>query len=247
MADSLLSVADELLASWNNPDKPGLAVAVIRNAETCYERGAGIADLSHRVPITTSTVFNAGSVSKHFTAFAAFLLEDAGKLSLNDDIRDHLPELPVYDTPVRINHLIYHTSGINEHLETLILAGKWFDDLWERHETMAAIRSQRTTSFTPGDEHVYSNSGYALLAEIIARVSGQSFADFMYERIFKPLDMTSSCFLADPKQVCESHARSYDLREDGTFAEAGQMFEICGDGGLRTTANDMGKWLANLD
>lgn len=247
MADSPISASDKLLAPWDRSDQPGLAVAVIHIAETCYSRGLGVADLAQGIPITASTVFNAGSVSKQFTAFAALLLEREGRISLGDDIRDYLPELPAYETPIRIAHLMHHTSGLNEYLETLFLAGKHMDDMWETHEAMAAIRCQRTLSFRPGAEHVYSNSGYVLLAEIVARSSGKPFETFMQEQIFGPLGMTGSRFAADPMQVCENHARSYEPRKDGTFGEAGQMFGICGDGGLHTTASDLAKWLANFD
>jgi CubicO group peptidase (beta-lactamase class C family) len=153
-------------------DGPGAAVAVLQDGRIVLERGYGSAQLEHAVPITPRTVFHVASVSKQFATFAIVLLAEQGRLSLDDDVRTHLPELHDFGHRISIRHLIHHTSGIRDQWELLMMAGWRLDDVITRDHIMAMMRRQRELNFEPGAEHLYSNMGYTLLAEIVERVSG---------------------------------------------------------------------------
>src|SRR5690349_11005359 len=184
---------DALFAQWNKPDSPGCALAIIRDGQVLYKRGYGVANLDHDIPISTKTVFDIASVSKQFTAISVALLARQGKLSLDDDIRKYLPELPPYSAPVTIRQLIYHTSGVREYSHLMQLSGTRFQDA-TADEIYKIITRQKELNFKPGDEYLYSNSGYFLLARIVQKVSGKSLRQFAEENIFKPLGMISTHF-----------------------------------------------------
>jgi CubicO group peptidase (beta-lactamase class C family) len=150
-----------------------------------------MADLDHGVPITPETVFHVASISKQFTAAAILLLAQEGKLSLDDDVHKYVTELHDFDTPITIRHLIHHTSGLRDQWELLGLAGwRYSLDLITDDDVLDLISRQKDLNFKPGEKHVYCNTGYTLLAQIVKRVSGQSFREFTTNRIFKPLAMT---------------------------------------------------------
>jgi len=232
---------DALFVQWNKPDSPGCAVAVIKDGQVLYKRGYGIANLDYAVPISSKTVFNIGSMSKQFTAISIALLARQGKVSLDDDIRKYLPEMPQYSAPVTIRRLIHHTSGIREYSHLLQLAGTRFQDV-RADDVYKIITRQKDLNFKPGDEYLYSNSGYFLLARIVQRASGKSLRQFAEENIFKPLGMSSTRFHDDPSEVITNRATGYSSRKDGGFAIESTSSDSVGDGGLLTTIDDLILW-----
>lgn len=232
---------DALFAQWNKPDSPGCALTVIKNGEVLYKRGYGIANLDYDIPISSKTVFNVASMSKQFTAISVALLARQGKVSLDDDIRKYLPEMPRYSGPVTIRQLIYHTSGIREYTHLMQLAGIRFQDATD-DEIYKIIARQKELNFNPGDEYLYSNSGYVLLSRIVQRATGKSLRQFAEENIFKPLGMTITRFHDDTSEVIRNRATGYSSRKDGGFAVESTSFDSVGDGGLLTTLDDLILW-----
>lgn len=178
---------DQLFEAWNNQESPGCAVAVIRDGDVIYKRGFGMANLAHGIATGPSTVFHSASVSKQFTAFAILLLSSEGKLSLDDAVRKYVPDLPDFGAPITLRQLLHHTSGLRDHWELLSLAGwRYSKDLITDDDILAVVSRQQDLNFQPGDEHLYCNTGYALLAQVVKAVSGQSLRAFTSARIFEP-------------------------------------------------------------
>jgi CubicO group peptidase (beta-lactamase class C family) len=246
VATTMPGRVDQLFAPWDVPGSPGAALAVARNDEIVYEQGYGLAQLEYDIPITPTTVFHVASVSKQFTAFAVTMLADEGKLSLDDDIRVHLPEIADFGDTITVRHLIHHTSGLRDQWVLLAMAGWRLDDVITRDQIMRLVRRQRELNFKPGDEYLYCNTGYTLLAEIVERVTGQSFAEWTAENIFQPLEMTSTHFHDDHQLVVPNRAYSY-ARRGGGYRKAVLSYANVGATSLFTTVEDLAKWEANLD
>ncbi len=232
---------EALLADWDVPNAPGLALGVMHADEVVYSACVGCAILEHQLPISSTTVFDVGSVAKQFTAFAVLLLVEEGALSLDNSVSTYLPELNQCNAAVTLRHLLHHTSGVRDYLELAALAGWRSGD-----DALALINRQRELNFAPGEKHLYSNSGYVLLAEVAARTAQQSFPAFAHERIFAPLQMTQSCFIDDHLSVVPRRAESYRCTDAGEFVRAPSNIGVLGDGGLMTTLDDSLKWIANL-
>ncbi len=238
---------DQLFAQWDRPGVPGASVAVIQDGEIVYQTGFGSAQLEYDIPVTPSTIFHVASVSKQFTAFAVAMLADQGKLSLDDDIRKHLPEMPDFGDTIRIHHLIHHTSGLRDQWNLLVIAGWRMDDVITRDQILRVMSRQRELNFPPGEELVYCNTGYTLLAEIVARVSGQSFPEWTAENIFEPLGMTSTHFHDDHQMVVPDRAYSYVANRQGGYRKAVLSYANAGATSLFTTVEDLARWSNNLD
>ncbi|HEX8844816.1 MAG TPA: serine hydrolase domain-containing protein [Pyrinomonadaceae bacterium] len=236
---------DALFAQWDKPDSPGCALAVINGGQVIFKRGFGRANLDYDIPISSQSVFNIASTSKQFTAASVALLATQGKISLDDDIRKHLPEIPPYPIPVTIRQLIYHTSGIREYSHLMQLAGIRFQDAPDE-EVFKIIARQKELNFRPGDEYLYSNSGYFLLAQIVKRVSGKSLREFAEENIFKPLGMVNTRFHDDNTEVIKNRATGYSSRKGGGFSVERTISDHIGDGGLLTTIDDLILWDRNF-
>src|SRR2546426_157567 len=186
---------DKLFARWDKPDSPGCALAIIKNGQVIYKRGYGMADLERAVPITTTSVFDVGSISKQFTAMSIALLMKQGKLSLDDDIRKYIPEIPNYGVRITIRNLIYHTSGIRDYVPLMALAEMPSENHYTYQQLISLLAGQKELNFKPGEEHFYSNSGYLLLGQVVRQASGKSLREFAEENIFKPLGMNNTRFL----------------------------------------------------
>ncbi len=243
--DDSAKAIDKIFEDWNKPDSPGAAVAVIRDGEVVFAKGYGIANLEYGIPITPDTVFHVASVSKQFTAMALVLLEQDGKLSLEDDIHKFLPELPDYGAKITVRNLLQHTSGIRDQWQTLGLAGWRLDDVITQKQILRMLFRQKELNFTPGSEHLYSNGGYTLAAEIVARVSGKSFPEFCRERIFVPLGMKTTHFHDDHRHVVRNRAYSYSRAKDG-YEASPLNYSNAGATSLFTTAPDLARWLDNF-
>lgn len=244
--DAIAAKVDKLFAEVDKPDSPGAAIAVIKEGTVVYKRGYGIANLEYNVPITPSTVFHVASVSKQFTAFAVTLLANQGKLSLDDDIRKYLPEVPDFGKKITVRNLIHHTSGLRDQWELLAMGGWRLDDVITKEHILKMVRNQKELNFDPGQEHLYSNTGYTLLAVIAERVSGQPFPEFTAANIFKPLGMTNTHFHDDHQMIVKNRAYSYSSSKNG-FQLAALNYANVGATSLFTTAEDLAKWVLNFE
>jgi CubicO group peptidase (beta-lactamase class C family) len=243
--DALVAAVDKLFAQWDKPDSPGCALAVIKDGQTIHKRGYGMANLDHGIPISPKSVFNIGSVSKQFTAMSIALLAKQGKLSLDDDIRKYLPAFPLYQSPITIRNLLYQTSGIREYSHLMLAAGTRSQDASD-DDVLRILMRQRELNFKPGDEYLYSNSNYFLLAQIVTRVGGKPFPEFAADNIFKPLGMTNTHFHPDGTGVIKNRATGYTARQDsGYSAERVGSYHV-GQGGLFTTIDDLFLWDQNF-
>lgn len=226
---------------------PGCAAGVYRDGKLLLARGYGLANVELGVPITDATVFDIGSVSKQFTAMAVILLAQDGKLSLDDDIRRFLPEMRDYGSKITVRHLIHHSSGIPDFLNLMFLRGQDERDSVTMPEILDLMARQDALMFAPGTAFSYSNTGYVLLAEIVARVSGQSFGAFTHERIFKPLGMTNSHIHDDAGRIVRQRAYAYHADAGKKLTAGGSNFAVPGDGAVYTTLADLQKWDADFD
>ena len=245
--DTLAARVDSLFAEWDKPDSPGAAVAIVQDGAVVYTQGYGSAQLEYEIPITPATVFHVASVSKQFTAFAVALLAQQGKLSLDDDIRTHWPEAPDFGKRITIRHLIHHTSGLRDQWELLAMAGWRLDDVITTDHILSMVRHQQELNFDPGEEYLYSNTGYTLLAEIVARVSGQSFREWTAAHIFEPLGMTHTHFHDDHQMIVKNRAYSYGRGGQAGFRKSVLSYANVGATSLFTTAEDLARWLLNFE
>lgn len=235
---------DEVFAPWDNKDSPGAAVAVVQNGAIVYKKGYGMANLEYDIPNSPSTVFHIASVSKQFTAFSILLLEKAGKLSLDDDIRKYIPEVPDFGKTITLRHLATHTSGLRDQWNLLAMAGWRLDDVITKEHVLKLVSKQKALNFNPGEEFVYCNTGFTLLAEVVARVSGQSFAEFTQANIFSPLKMKSTLFYDDHEKIVKNRAYSY--YENNGYKKSVLSYANVGATSLFTTAEDLSLWALNF-
>jgi CubicO group peptidase (beta-lactamase class C family) len=238
---------DQIFAQWNAPESPGCAVAVGTAGGERFSRAYGMADLEHEVPNSPETVFEAGSVAKQFTAAAVVLLAQSGRLSLDDDVRKHVPELPDYGTPITIRHLFTHTSGLRD-WGTVVEAAGWprTTRLHTHAHALDVISRQTSLNYTPGDEYSYTNSGYTLLAIIVERVSGLSLDAFSRRHLFEPLGMHRTEWRDDFTRIVKDRATAYTVGPEGAFKLLMPFENVYGNGGLLTTVGDLLRWTDNL-
>jgi CubicO group peptidase (beta-lactamase class C family) len=243
----LATTVDRIFARRSLTTGPGCAVGIGRGGTTLLTRGYGMADLESGRAIDAETIFESGSVAKQFTATAIILLALDGKLSLDDDVRRHLPELPTYDAPITIRHLLNHTSGLRE-WSNLVAAQGWprGSRVHRQEELLAAVTAQRALNYPVGATYSYTNSGFALLPTIVERVSGQSFAAFSQARIFGPLGMTQTRWRDDFTAVIPRRAPAY-ARDGGAWHLAMPFENVHGPGGMLTTVSDWLRWNVALD
>ena len=242
--------ADALFARWANGASPGCAVEVREGGRTRLARAYGMADLEHAVPNTPATLFESGSVSKQFTAAAALLLVQRGRVGLDDDVRTYVPELPDYSAqggPVTVRHLLHHTSGLRD-WGTVMDAAGWprTTRAYTNDDVVEIAARQQSLNYRVGAEYSYTNTGFNLLAVIVARVSGVPFAEFTRRELFAPLGMTHTQWRDDHTRVVPDRAVAYTRRADGYHTL--MPFESAhGNGGLITTVGDLQRWLAALE
>jgi CubicO group peptidase (beta-lactamase class C family) len=238
---------DRVFAEWDKPTSPGCALGVIRDGRIVYERGYGMANLDYDIPNGPGMVYYIGSDSKQFTAAAVGMLALRGQISLDDDVRKYFPELPDYGAPVRIRHLIHHTSGLRDIYTLMSLRGDRLEDVFPDSQALALIVRQRGLAFPPGSAYSYSNTGYFLLAQLVKRVSGRTLREFTDAEIFQPLGMTHTHFHDDPGHVMKNRAMSYEPDGKGGFRISYlQNFDKVGAGGLYSTVRDLQRWDENF-
>ena len=238
---------DTIFKEYAKPGSPGCAVGVYRDDRILLRRAYGMANLDHDIALTPASVFHVASVSKQFTATAILLLAQDGKLSLDDEVRKHVQELPDLGQRITIRHLLHHTSGIRDQWSLLGLAGwRYSRDLITDDDVLLMLSRQKDLNFPPGERHLYSNSGYTLLAVIVSRVSGKSFREFTNERLFVPLGMTHTHFRDTFGEIVKNQAYGYARQRD-TFTLSVTNFDTAGATSLLTTVEDLAKWNANFD
>jgi CubicO group peptidase (beta-lactamase class C family) len=233
----------EAIFSKYKPDHPGCMLSISRNGQVIYSKAWGLADLERNVPLTTSSITEAGSVSKQFTAAAILLLEQQGKLSIDDDVRKFIPELPDYGSPIPIRYLLHHASGIRDWGAVASIAG-WprGTKAYTNDDALDIIIHQKALNHAPNEEFLYSNSNYNLLAIIVQRVSGMSLADFTRQYIFMPAGMTHTGWRDDYKRIVPGRAIAYSKNRDGLYETNMPNENAYGNGGLLTTTEDRLKW-----
>lgn len=247
MGDAL----DELLAAERQP-APGVVFAAALRGEIVEQGTVGLASLELGVPLTAASVLNAGSIAKWFTAYAVLRLADAGRLSLDDTVGAHLEGWPDHVRGLTVAQLLQHTSGLKDFWSLAALAGQHTGDRVSQAAAVAMIRRQDALNFPPGQRHLYSNSGYILLAEIISAVTGEPYADWMQEAVFEPAGMVSSLMLDDPFRIVAALAPSYRRRGDEGEARRTYRREplnsgVVGSGNLLTTVGDLLRWARHLE
>ena len=246
LTSTQIASIDSVFARFDHTWSPGCAMGVVRDGRLVFSRGYGMANLEHNIALTDRSVFRIGSVSKQFTAAAIALLAQDDSLSLDDDVRRFLPELPEYDHLITIRHFLNHTSGIRDYLTVMYLAGYRDDDWYTDQDAIDILVRQDELNFDPGDEFLYSNAGYFLLSQIVKRASGMSLREFAAVRMFRPLGMMDSHFQDDHTYVVPQRATGYAPTRDGTFRISMTTLDMVGDGGVFTTVQDLAKWDQNF-
>jgi CubicO group peptidase (beta-lactamase class C family) len=225
---------------------PGCAVGVVAQQNLAYGRGYGLANLDYGIPITTRSNFYLGSVGKQFTAVAILHAVRAGHLSLDDPIQKWLPEIPEYDRPVTVRHLIHHTSGIRDYLNLWSLAGVNAGDVHTDEEALSLLARQQNPNFPAGDAYLYSNSGYFLLAQIVERATGRSLREYSEAEVLHPLGMTRTYIHDDRNEVMDQRVVGYQAAEGGGYHMANLWnFEKVGSGGVFSSIEDLTHWDRN--
>lgn len=233
---------DAVFADYDNTRSPGCSLAVVRDGELTLTRGYGMANLEHGVPLTAHSIFRIGSTSKQFTAASIVLLAQENKLQLDDDLRKHLPEMPLFDPAVTLRQLLHHTSGVRDYLTLMRLAGRGDDDYYTDADVRRMLSQQQELNFSPGTEYLYSNSGYWLLSQVVERASGRSLREYAEARIFAPLAMHDTHFHNDHTEIVPNRAAGYRPTEDGGFRISMTTLPMIGDGGVFTTVEDLARW-----
>src|SRR5215469_15083176 len=238
------AAVDAIFADFNEPGSPGCATGVFEDGKIIYAKGYGLANIEQHVLITPSTIFDIGSLSKQFTAASILLLENAGRLRLDDDIRKFLPELPDLGK-ITILNLLNHTSGIRDYLAIFSMAGIPIDSVTDDYTALALLSRQKALNFRPGSEFLYSNSGYFLLSLIVQRASGKNLRDFAQESIFGPLGMIHTQYRVDHRALIPQRALAYSRVGTGYRMDI-SYYEQAGDGAVHTSVEDLLKWDENF-
>lgn len=238
---------DGLFQRFGTGTSPGCALAVVEDGRVVLARGYGFADLDRRLPITPRTVFDIASTSKQFTAASILLLAARGRLSLGDDIRSYVPELPRYPMVITLGELLHHTSGLPNYIDLLAREGKRYEEVTTDDDALAALAGVRQLQFPPGTAFRYNDSGYFLLSLVVKRVTGRSLRQFAAENLFAPLGMTDTHIVDDLTGEVAGRAVPYE-RDDGggAFHPLVSRWEQTGDGGVATTVLDLARWDANF-
>jgi len=236
---------DTIFQSYDTKTSPGCAVAVVQNGGVVFKKGYGLANLEYDIAISPTTIFDIASVSKQFAGLAISTLVEEGKIALDDDIRKYLPEVPDFGKTITIRHLVHHTSGLRDWPQALNVAGWRWDETFSFQDIMRMVRFQTELDFEPGEKYMYSNTGYNLLAELVARVSGKSFREWTEVYIFKPLQMNASQFLEDHRKVIRNLAYSY-ARSGDEFTKSPSALTALGSSSLFTNVEDLSLWVIHF-
>jgi len=244
-------LVDELFARLDSTT-PGAVVAVVSEGTPVLLRGYGMADLEQGIPATPRTVFDVASIAKQITGFAIATLAEEGRLGLDHEIRAYLSYVPDFGVPITIRQLLHHTSGLRDWPQALAASGVGLEDVITLEQVLHLVEEQRSLNFDPGSAHLYSNTGYVLLADLVRRVTGQGLDHWAREHVFAPLDMTRTTFRTHPRQLVPGRAYSYyyrppDAEGGGRYEKALNNLAVVGSHSLYTTAKDLARWAANFE
>ena len=246
-ADDPARDVNQLFAKFARRGSPGCSVGAIRDGNFVYKSSFGDASLELGVPLTPASIFYLASISKQFTAASIVLAAEQGRLSLDDDVRKYLPELPDYGQPITLRQMLHQTSGFRDFLDLVFISGRNAADLASSPDILKLIARQKGLNNVPGGEWVYSNSNYFLLGEVIRRAAGKSLHEFAVENIFHPLGMTHTLFYDDNKRVVPNRVAAYDPGEKGDFlVDWSTSYDIVGGGGLLSSVDDLLLWDQNF-
>ncbi len=233
---------DRIFANWDKPDAPGCGLGIIQNGKLIYARGYGMANLEYSIPNSPTSVFRIGSTSKQFTAACIVRLAEQGKLKLEHSLHKFFPDFPDYAKKITVRHLLNHTSGIRDYLMLAALKGLSDDTFYTDKELMKWLVNQEELNFAPGEDFLYSNSGYWLLGQIVNKVAGMNMAQFAQQEIFKPLGMANTHFHNDHTRIVKKRASGYAPNRNGQYRISMTNLDMIGDGGIFTTIEDAKKW-----
>ena len=246
-ADDRAQQVDQIFATFNRPGSPGCSLGVIRDGAFVYRKSYGEASLELGVPLSPKSVFYVGSISKQFTAASVVLAAEQGFLSLDDDVRKYIPELPDYGQKITLRQMLNQTSGFRDFFLLTYFSGHDAADFNSPAEILKLVVSQRGLNNTPGDEWVYSNTNYFLLGIVLQRATTKTLAEFAEENIFRPLEMTNTRFYNDASAVVPGRVPAYYPGKEGNFLVGwSTTYAIVGAGGLMTTVDDLLKWDDNF-
>lgn len=237
---------DSIFRKWDRTSTPGCAVGIVRNDSLIFSKGYGMANLEYGVPINPLTIFHMASVSKQFTAYSIVLLARKGKLNLDDDIRKYLTWWPDVKEKITVRNLLNHTSGVRDQWQLLAMSGTRLDDVITQEHIVRLLSKQQALNFKPGEQYMYSNSGFTMLAEIVHAVSGQTLRQFTDSAIFRPLGMTHTHFHDNYTEIVPNRSYSYDVDDRGHFSNSILSYSNDGATSLFTNIEDMSKWIMNF-
>ena len=246
LPDSVTRKIDSLFNRYTTTT-PGCAVAIVKNQKIVFKKGYGMANLEYNVPITSSSIFHIASESKQYVAFCMLLLEQQGKLSIDDDIRKYLDYVPDLGKKITIRHLIHHTSGLRDQWQLLANAGWQLDDVITQEHIIKLVSKQKGLNFDPGEEHLYCNTGFTLMAEIVKKASGLSLREYTDKYIFKPLEMNNTHFHDNYREIVPNRTYSYSPKAAGEYQHSVLSYSTVGATSLFTTVEDEAKWLMNYE
>lgn len=233
---------DSIFADWDTSETPGASLGVIQDGELIYTKGYGLANMEHGILNSPTSVFRIGSTSKQFTAACIVLLAQQGKLSLDDSLDSFFPDFPAYAKTITVRHLLHHTSGIRDYLALAFLSGLGDDDFYTDDTLMKWLVNQEDLNFSPGEEFIYSNSGYWLLGQIVEKVSDENMAQYAEKNIFAPLGMNNTHFHNDHTAIVKNRASGYVPKQEGGYRISMTTLDMIGDGGIFSTIEDLKKW-----
>ena len=239
--------ADSVFQRFDRTDSPGCALGVYQDGRILYARGYGMASLELGVALSPRSVLDVGSISKQFTAMSILILQKEGKLSLDDPLRKYFPEMPPYADKITLRRALSQTSGLRDIYGLMSQTGRTFAG--DTIDALRLITRSAEPNYTPGERYLYTNSGWILAAQIVYRLTGKTLAQFAQERIFEPLGMHDTRFVADARMVVPNVAESYAPQPGGGFRDARSMYDgaIMGAGAIHTSIEDFGRWLDNYD
>ena len=235
---------DEIFVEFTN-STPGASVLVAIGDSIVFEKGYGLADLENKIPIEPKYNFRLASITKQFTAFSIMLLENSGKLSFDDKLPKYFKDFPEYGKDITIRQILQHTSGLLAYEDYI---GDSVTVQLKDKDVLDILLERDSTYFKPGTQHRYSNSGYAILALIIEKVSGINYAQFLSDNIFTPLKMSKSIAYEKGVSKVENRAFGYSKSDEGyIYTDQSITSAILGDGGIYSSTLDMVKWNKEID
>lgn len=245
-SNDLSTKVDEFFTTYISEDRPGAAVVVVKDGQVVHMNAYGVADFENQVPLSTNSVFDIASVSKQFVGYAIAILEQEGKLSLQDNVRNYIPEFPDFGHTITIGHLLFHQSGLRDWPSAMKLAGVGFEDILTFDQILSMVYQQEAINFVPGSRYIYSNTGYNVLVEVIQRITQLPFTQWTKEQIFQPLGMESTFFRVQANESIPNVVKSYYKEDDDIKLESNNLTAM-GSSSLQTTIADFALWLQHLD